>query len=426
MSEKPKVVILGAGFGGLWAARRLAGHPVDVVLIDKNNYHTFLPLLYQVAAAELEPERIAQPVRYLIRDQGNLSFLLGSVTALSPENKTVTIDDETITFDYLIIALGSTTAFFGVPGANTHCYTLKSIDEAIDLRNHILRILEEAARETEATRRAALLTFTIVGGGATGVEYAGALAELLYQPLEKDFPELELRKMAKVVLIEAGSQLLRGVDDGPYTSERLKKIGVEVRLNTVVEAVEEGRILIKDHDPLPTDTIVWAAGVRGQRIGGLEDFQIDRGGQITVLESLQTPQHPNIYVIGDIMRFESGPENWPLPNTAQVAMQSGEVAAENILNQISKHPMTPFVYKDKGVMATIGRNAAVAKIGGRQFTGFIAWIIWLFIHLFFLIGFRNRLGVLVNWAWNYIWYERVVRLIMPISDSTPQAKAINN
>ncbi|MFK7800175.1 MAG: NAD(P)/FAD-dependent oxidoreductase [Anaerolineae bacterium] len=413
MASKPKVVILGAGFGGLWAARRLAKEAVDILLIDKNNYHTFLPLLYQVAAAELEPERIAQPVRYLIRDQANLNFRMGAVTAITPADKTVSVDGEPIDYDYLILALGSTTAFFGVPGAEEHCFTLKSIDEAVQMRNHILSKIEAAANEPDPAKQRQMLTFAIVGGGATGVEYAGALAELIYQPLEKDYPRLDLKNLTRVILIEAGPQLLTGIDKDGYTVERLTKIGVDVRLNTRVESVEEDCVKIADSDPLLTDTVLWAAGIQGQPVVKSAGAELTRGSQFEVLETLQSQEYPEMFVVGDLIRFEQ--DGKPLINTAQVAMQSGETAAENVMALIGSNPLTNFRYYDKGMMATIGRNAAVANIGGRYFTGFFAWLIWLFIHLFFLIGFRNRLGVLTNWAWNYLFFERVVRLIMPLN-----------
>ncbi len=415
MAKKPRVVILGAGFGGLWAARKLASADVDVLIIDKNNYHTFLPLLYQVAAAELEPERIAQPVRYLIRDQANLNFQMGAITAINPAEKTVAVDGESVGYDYLIVALGSTTAFFGVPGAEEHCFTLKSIDEAIEMRNHILRKIEAAANEPDPAKQKQMLTFAIVGGGATGVEYAGALAELIYQPLERDYPRLSLNKLARVILIEAGSQLLNGIDNGSYTAERLTKIGVDVRLNTKVESVEAGRINLADGEQILTDTAVWAAGIQGQPVVKSAGVGLTRGSQFEVLETLQSQDYPEMFVVGDLIRFMQ--DGKPLINTAQVAMQSGEVAAENVMAMINSKPLESFRYYDKGMMATIGRNAAVANIGGRHFTGFFAWLIWLFIHLFFLIGFRNRLGVLTNWAWNYLFYERVVRLIMPLDSS---------
>ncbi len=420
MAEKPKVVILGAGFGGLWAARKLANRPVDILLVDKNNYHTFLPLLYQVAAAELEPERIAQPVRYLIRDQANLNFRMGAVTAITPAEKTIAVDGEPIGYDYLIVALGSTTAFFGVPGAEEHCFTLKSIDEGIEMRNHILRTIEAASNEPDPAKQAEMLTFVIVGGGATGVEYAGALAELIYQPLEKDYPRVNLKKLARVILIEAGSQLLSGIDEGNYTAERLKKIGVDVRLNTKVASVEADRVNLAEGEPVLADTVLWAAGIQGQPVVKSAGVELTRGSQFEVLETLQSEDYPEMFVVGDLIRFMQDGE--PLINTAQVAMQSGEVAAENIMALINQKPLENFRYYDKGMMATIGRNAAVANIGGRHFTGFFAWLIWLFIHLFFLIGFRNRIGVLTNWAWNYLFYERVVRLVMPLDSSKRESE----
>lgn len=412
MAKKPKIVILGAGFGGLWAARRLAKQPVELLLIDKNNYHTFLPLLYQVAAAELEPERIAQPIRYLIRDQTNLNFRMGSITAIHPAEKRVVVDNESVDYDYLIVALGSTTTFFGVPGAETHCFTLKSIDEAVEMRNHILHKIELASNEPDPVKRRQMLTFVVVGGGATGVEYAGALAELIYHPLKKDYPRMNLKELARVVLIEAGPQLLTGIDSDGYTAERLGKIGVDVRLSTRVEAVEADRVNLADNDPILTDTVLWAAGIQGQPVIRSADIELTRGNQVEVLDTLQTKPFPEMFVVGDLIRFMQ--DGKPLINTAQVAMQSGEQAADNVLALIEQKQPQPFRYYDKGMMATIGRNAAVANINGRYFTGFIAWLLWLFIHLFFLIGFRNRLGVLTNWAWNYLFFERVVRLIMPL------------
>lgn len=416
MAKKPKVVILGAGFGGLWAARKLANRNVDILLVDKNNYHTFLPLLYQVAAAELEPERIAQPVRYLIRDQANLNFRMGSVTAINPAGKQVSVDGEPVDYDFLIVALGSTTAFFGVPGAEEHCFTLKSIDEAVEMRNHILYKIESAANEPDPIKQKQMLTFAIVGGGATGVEYAGALAELIYQPLEKDYPRMKLKDLARVTLIEAGSQLLTGIDNGGYTAERLTKIGVDVRLNTRVESVEADKVNLADDEPIMTDTVLWAAGIQGQPVVKSAGAELTRGSQFEVLETLQSKEFPDMFVVGDLIRFEQ--DGKPLINTAQVAMQSGEQAADNIMALIENKPLELFRYYDKGMMATIGRNAAVANINGRHYTGFIAWLIWLFIHLFFLIGFRNRLGVLTNWAWNYLFFERVVRLIMPLGQGS--------
>ncbi|MBK8430942.1 MAG: NAD(P)/FAD-dependent oxidoreductase [Chloroflexi bacterium] len=407
-----QILILGAGFGGVWAAEALANQPAQVLILDKNNYHTFLPLLYQVAAAELEPERIAQPVRSIIRQRNNVRFALQEVVGVDLAAQTVqTAVGQTLAYDYLLIALGSTNHYFGIPGAAEHSFTLKSVEEGIALRNHILRCVEKAARETDTAVRRQLLTFVIIGGGPTGVEYAGALSELLYQPLDKDFPELDLRHEAKVVLVEAADGLLRGIGGGDYALQRLQRMGVDVRLNTQVSEIQADAVTLnKGETIIPTVSPIWTAGVQGVPLAQL-DLPRVRGGRLAVRPTLQVEGHDNVFVVGDLAYLEQ--DGQMLPGVAQVAMQGGRHAAQNILRHLAGQSLLPFRYKDKGAMATIGRNAAVANIGGRQFTGFVAWVLWLVIHIFFLIGFRNRIGVLTNWAWNYLFYERVVRLILP-------------
>ena len=407
-----QILILGAGFGGVWAAEALAKQPAQVLILDKNNYHTFLPLLYQVAAAELEPERIAQPVRSIIRQRNNVRFALQEVVGVDLAAQTVqTAVGQTLAYDYLLIALGSTNHYFGIPGAAEHSFTLKSVEEGIALRNHILRCVEKAARETDTAVRRQLLTFVIIGGGPTGVEYAGALSELLYQPLDKDFPELDLRHEAKVVLVEAADGLLRGIGGGDYALQRLQRMGVDVRLNTQVSEIQADAVTLnKGETIIPTVSPIWTAGVQGVPLAQL-DLPRVRGGRLAVRPTLQVEGHDNVFVVGDLAYLEQ--DGQMLPGVAQVAMQGGRHAAQNILRHLAGQSLLPFRYKDKGAMATIGRNAAVANIGGRQFTGFVAWVLWLVIHIFFLIGFRNRIGVLTNWAWNYLFYERVVRLILP-------------
>lgn len=422
--NKKKVIIVGAGFGGIWAAEQFAKTNVDVHIIDKNNYHTFLPLLYQVAAAELEPERIAKPVRGILRQYANITFTMAAVEGVDLEQQIVITENHSYPYDYLILAMGSTNHYFDIPGAAEHSYTLKSVEEGIMLRNRILQRVEAADQTDDAAERARLLTFVIVGGGPTGVEYAGALSELLYQPLEKDFPKLNLRQEAKVVLIEALDKLLQGIGGSDYAYKRLTDMGVEVRLNTMVEEIKPTAVLLGDGTTIPTDTTVWTAGVRGVTLEKELDLERVRGGRIPIRPTLQTNPHENVFVIGDLAYLEQ--DGSMLPGVAQVAMQEGTHAAQNILKLIEGQPAEPFRYNDKGSMATIGRNAAVANIGGRLYTGFIAWIIWLVIHIFFLIGFRNRLGVLTNWAWNYIFYDRVVRLILPKQEKLADAdKALN-
>ena len=412
---QPRVVIAGAGFGGLWAARALAGAGVNVRLLDRNNYHTFLPLLYQVAAAELDPSLIARPVRGLVRHYANVRFTMTEVQGIDLDAKVVLGAERTYPYDYLILALGSVNHFFDTPGAQTHCFTLKSVAEGIALRNHILKCVEKASQlppEADEERRN-LLTFVIIGGGPTGVEYAGALAELLNHPLAQDYPELDLREQGRVVLVEAGAQLIAGIGGGDYAYRRLSEMAVDIRLNSPVSEVTDRAVILAAGAAIATASPVWTAGVRGAQLA--EDLPLTRvrGGRIPVRPTLQTLEHDDVFVIGDLACLEQ--DGQMLPGVAQVAMQQGAHAAHNVVRLAQQAPAQPFRYRDKGAMATIGRNAAVARLGGRLHTGFIAWLIWLVIHIFFLIGFRNRLGVLLNWAWNYVFFERTVRLILPLT-----------
>lgn len=413
--SQPRVVIAGAGFGGLWAARALAGAGVDVRLLDRNNYHTFLPLLYQVAAAELDPSLIARPVRGLVRHYPNVRFTMTEVQGIDLDAKVVLGAERTYPYDYLILALGSVNHFFDTPGAQTHCFTLKSVAEGIALRNHILKCVEKASQlppEADEERRY-LLTFVIIGGGPTGVEYAGALAELLNHPLAQDYPELDLREQGRVVLVEAGAQLIAGIGGGDYAYRRLTEMGVEIRLNSPVSEVTDRAVILAGGASIATASPVWTAGVRGAQLTKDLPLKRARGGRIPVRPTLQTIEYGDVFVIGDLAYLEQ--DGQVLPGVAQVAMQQGVHAAHNIVRLAQQAPAQPFRYRDKGAMATIGRNAAVARLGGRLHTGFIAWLIWLVIHILFLIGFRNRLGVLLNWAWNYVFFERAVRLILPLT-----------
>ncbi|MCA9980507.1 MAG: NAD(P)/FAD-dependent oxidoreductase, partial [Anaerolineales bacterium] len=357
-----------------------------------------------------------QPVRGILRTAQNVRFLMGEVTGVDLAEQVVhTAVGESIAYDHLILSMGSTTNFFGTPGAAEHCYTLKSVEEGIELRNHMLRCVERATHTADPTARQRLLTFVVIGGGPTGVEYAGALAELLYHPLNKDFPDLNLRETSQVILVEAADGLLRGIGGGDYALERLQKKGVDVRLHTMVSGVDEHTVYFKDDTAVECAFSVWTAGVIGVDFPQPLDLPRVRGGRIPIEPTLTTAAHPNVYVIGDLAYLEQDGE--ALPGVAQVAMQMGDHTAVNILRHTRGEAPQPFRYNDKGSMATIGRNAAVANIGGRIYTGFLAWIIWLAIHLVFLIGFRNRLATLVNWAWNYFFYDRVVRLILPTTDT---------
>lgn len=409
---RPRVVIVGAGFGGLWAARALSGAPVDVVLLDRNNFHVFLPLLYQVAAAELEPEDIVYPVRGILRGIPNITFGMADVGGVDLAARAVEAADRVYPFDFLILAAGSTSAFFGVPGAERYAFPLKTMEEAIALRNRILGCFERAAQEEDPQVRRRLLNFVIVGGGATGVEYAGALAELIRGPLARDYPALDFRE-ARVELLEAQGSLLPGLPERlrAYALARLERIGVSVRLNAPVSEVTSRAVRLKDGQAIPAETAVWTTGVRGESIVRSAGLPVARGERLAVLPTLQVVGHPEVYAVGDIAHVEE--IGSPLPMMAPVAMQQGIAAARNILRRLGGEEPLPFRYRDPGVMVILGRNAAVARIGRFSFTGFSAWVLWLTVHIFKLIGARNRLVVLINWAWDYFFYERAQRLILP-------------
>jgi NADH:ubiquinone reductase (H+-translocating) len=408
----PCVVILGVGFGGLFAAQALAHRPVDVKVIDRNNYHTFFPLLYQVAAAELEPEDIAYPARHIFRNMANINFFLGNVEQIDFTNRQVKTSHHSIHYDYLILALGSRPFYYGIPGADEYAFPLKSVDQAITLRNQILNNFELASCETDPKARESWLTFTIVGGGPTGVEFAGAMAELIHSTFQRDYHNLNISH-TKVLVIEAGEHLLTGFPTklGNYAKARLEKMGVEVRVNAQVVEIGPDSIRLKDQSVLSSKTVIWTAGVQGFWGAGQWGLPTLRNGQVDVLPTLQVPEHPEVYIAGDLAHV--GQNEHQLPMVAQVAIQQGKTAAHNILRQIQGQSPEPFHYHDRGILAVIGRNSAAAQIAGHMFTGFLAWVIWLSIHIFYLIGFRNRLLVLINWAWDYFSYERNVDLIVP-------------
>ena len=413
MHKNPHIVVVGAGFGGLWASRALAGKPVDVTLIDDDNYHAFWPLLYQVAAAELEVEQIAYPVRRILRSMKNVNFALGRVQEVDFAARCVRTPWQQFDYDYLVLALGSTPSYFGIHGAQEHTFTLNTLEDGVALRNQILRCYELAVQEQDEARRRRLLTFVIVGGGPTGVEYAGALSELIYGPMRKDFRDMGIEQV-QIVLVEMKDTLLPAMPArlGRYALHRLQDRRVQVRLETSVATVSEQDVTFEDGSCLATETVVWTAGVRGEPLAEAWGLPTGKGGRVPVLPTLQAPDHENVFVVGDMAAFE-GEDGNPLPLLAPVAMQQGEHAARNILRHIEGQALEPFRYRDRGTLATIGRTAAVAHIFGRTFTGFLAWLIWLGVHLVQLIGFRNRLFVLINWAWSYLFFERMVRLILP-------------
>ena len=414
-SPKHRVVVIGAGFGGLWAVRTLAGAPCDILVLDRNNYHTFLALLYQVAAAELEAEDIAYPVRSVLAKLPAVDFALAQVRRIDIEKRLVETDNQKFPYDYLILATGSVPHSFGIPGVEEHAFFLKTLEEGVTLKNHIICCFERAAHQVETATSAGLLTFIIVGGGATGVEYAGALSELVHGSIVNDYRHIDFRSV-RIILLEGSDSLVGSMPEAirAYTLARLGKMGVEVRLGAKVAEVTPESVILEGDETISARTVVWTAGVRGEALAVLSGIPSGRDGRVSVLPTLQVPDHPEIYVVGDLARIDAA--GHPLPMVAQVAIQSAVAAAQNIVRQIARQEPLPFRYRDRGSMITIGRNAAGVAMGSRTYTGFFAWLLWLVIHLFNLIGFRNRMMVLINWAWDYLLYERAVRFVFPSED----------
>lgn len=413
MDLVPHVVILGAGFGGLRAALAMAHKPVKVTLVDRNNYHLFQPLLYQVATSMLAADEIAYPVRATLRGHGNLSFHLCDVHSIDLAQKQVLADNGSLSYDYLVIGLGGQTNFFGNQEIAAHSLELKDLDGATAIHNHLLHQFEMAVFEQDREKRREMLTFVVVGGGPTGVESAGAISELVGAVLHKDYPSLDLNDV-RVILLEAIDRLLANLpaELSENTVEALRQKHVEVRLGAAVSSYNGQIIQLKDGQQIRSNTLIWAAGVRAVDLLRSLGVEQDRLGRVKVEPTLQIPGHPEVFVIGDAA-FLPGTDGKPLPMVAQVAMQEGTSAAKNILNLVEGKPLEHFTYHDLGTMATIGRNQAVAWIGRWKFHGYLAWLMWLAVHIYQLIGFRNRLAVLIDWAWSYLFYERAVRLIGP-------------
>ena len=407
----PHIVILGAGFGGLTAAKALKNVPVQITLIDRHNYHLFQPLLYQVAIAGLIPAQVAYPVRTIFRGQKNLTFQMGEVTAVDFEARYVKLDGSVIAYDYLILAAGGQTNYFGIESVKENALFIKDIKSAIDARNHLLSLFERASREADADKRRAMLTFVIVGGGPTGVEIAGALAELISHVMRKEYRELDVRE-ARVLLLEAGGALIASYPDGlrKATLRLLQGKKVEVMFGATLTDYNGHQVTLADGTQIDSNTLIWTAGVKAAEVVETLGVQRAGSGRVRTESTLQLPGHPEVYVIGDAAYLEDG-NGRPLPMLSTVAIQQGNVAAENIRRAVKGLPQKSFRYRDPGLLATIGRNAAVAQIWGLSFSGFIAWLIWVGLHIYRIIGFRNRLVVLINWAWDYFFYDNQVRLI---------------
>lgn len=418
MQRRHRVVVIGAGFGGLAVVKGLADAPVDVVVVDANNFHTFQPLLYQVATAGLDADDIAHPVRGIVARHRNADVRMGRVTRIDLESQRVELaEGPSLGYDTLVVAAGAVTNTYGIPGVAEHGFGLKTIDDALSLRAHVLSQFERASVSPELIDDGAL-TVVIGGGGPTGVELAGGLTELFERVLAKDFPTLDVRR-ARVVLVEPTDRLLGAFRPSLSASARraLARRGVEVRFGVGVASVDDKVVRLTDGSEVPAATLVWTAGVTASPLAAelarqLGDAALTRGGRVVVRPDLTVPGHPEVHVIGDLAAATDD-RGQLLPQLAPVAMQAGDLVAANVVRTLEGEPTGSFRYVDKGSMATIGRHAAVAQLpGGIRLRGTIGWLAWLGLHLVMLVGFRNRVNVLVNWAWSYLTYDRASRLIL--------------
>lgn len=412
MTKPAHVVIVGGGFGGLAAARALGEANVTVTLVDRQNHHLFQPLLYQVAMAGLAPNEIAAPIRSILRNSGNTTVLLAEVISIDLAEKHVALaEGPDVTYDFLILAPGARTHYFGHAQWERYAPGLKSIDDAVEIRRRVLLAFEAAEREPDAAQRARLLSFIVIGGGPTGVELAGAIAELARYALGRDFRRARPTE-TRVLLVEGGERVLATFD--PSLSEsavlQLSELGVHVRTGSIVERIGDEGVVLRSGEVLAASTVVWAAGVASSPLIAALGVETDRMGRAKINEDCSLPGQPNVFVIGDAA-YLLGSDDKPLPGVSPVAMQMGRHVARSIVGSLTSEPRKPFRYVDKGSMATIGRSRAIAQVGTLKLSGLLAWLAWLLVHIWYLIGFRNRLLVLFDWAWSYLTYRRGARLI---------------
>ncbi len=409
--RRPHVAVVGAGFGGLEAARALRRAPVRVTVVDRRNHHLFQPLLYQVATAALNPADISAPIRNVLRRQENAEVILGAVSAIDAPRRIVRLDDGAeLAYDFLVLATGATHSYLGHDAWAPFAPGLKTVEDALEIRRRILLAFERAEREGDEGRRRALLTFVIVGGGPTGVELAGALAEIASRTLASDFRRIR-PESARIVLAEAAPRVLPSYPEKLSRSarEQLLRLRVEVRTGAKVSLVDEGGVSIGE-ERIEAGTVLWGAGVAASPLARSLGAPLDRAGRVRVSPDLSVPGRPEIFVVGDLAAVER-PGGEPVPGVAPAAIQEGRHAARNVIRALRGEPGEPFRYRDRGLLATVGRAAAVARIGRLQFSGPVAWLAWLFVHVFFLIGFRNRVAVVLQWAWSYLTFKRGARLI---------------
>jgi NADH dehydrogenase len=411
VSSAPHVVIIGGGFGGMAAARALKRAPVRLTMVDRRNHHLFQPLLYQVATAALNPADIASPIRRILRRQRNASVILGEASSIDTQQKIVQLLDGEVAYDFLIVASGATHSYFGHDEWLEPAPGLKTLEDAVEIRRRVLVAYEAAEREVDAAEIANWMTFVVIGGGPTGVEMAGALAEISRRVLERDFRKIDPGN-ARIILIEAGPKVLPAMSPESSASARrqLERLGVEVITDSPVTAVDD-RGVVHGGTRLDSRTVIWAAGVAASPLGKTlgADVKLDRAGRVIVNQDLSVPDADGVFVIGDLASIKS--DGKPVPGLSPAAMQEGRHAAKNIVRLIRGEPTLPFHYLDKGTLATIGKAAAVADIAGLHLSGLVAWLMWLFVHILFLIGFRNRFVVVVEWAWTYVRNDRGARLI---------------
>ncbi len=421
----PHVVIIGAGFGGLNAARALAGTRARVTLIDRNNYHLFQPLLYQVATSSLSADSIAQPVRSILGRQANLEFRMAEVYSIDLANRSLKTSGGTLSYDYLVVAAGGATNYFGMDGLARFAGGLKDVADAEGIRDHILRLNEEALHERDPRQAQAALTFVVAGGGPTGVESAGAVAELVQHVLPREYPPEAQAARARVLLLEAGERLLPAMPESlaAHTLRALRRKGVEVRFGAAVSAFDGSTVRLRSGEAIAARTLIWAAGIQAAGVARALPLEKGSQGRVKVLPTLQAPGHAEVYVIGDAAYLEDAAGR-PLPMLAPVAIQQGLCAAGNIARALAGEPQRAFRYRDPGTMATIGRGQAVAQIGPFKLSGLPAWLAWVVVHIYQLVGFRNRLVVMMDWAWNYIVYDRPVRLVGARRRHSPAPEAV--